>query len=149
MDNYPDTCIRGIPNNSFLTEDGSIGTHLFYFKNEHSRDDGWTEQSINWEDDTSVIEFTLNQEKEDGELQFKAGAVLIPREEIDRLKNRPTVSGLISYERQPLENNPYHGNILLQARLPKPTMRKIAAGSSFSCVRDYSSLQEMKSPNTR
>ena len=129
---YPDRCIRGIPDNSFLTDDGSIGTHLFYFFDKHNRDDGWVEQSINWEDDDTVIEFSLQQKKVDGSLQFKAGIVLIPREEVDRLNNLPTVKGLISYERRPLEDNSYHGNILLKSSLPRPTMKKIAAGLALA-----------------
>lgn len=129
---FPDRCIRGIPNKSFTIEDGSIGSHLFHFEDDHARDDGWIEQSVNWEDNKSVVEFTLNQTKETGEIQFKAGVVLIPRVEIDRLNRLPTVNGIISYERQPLENNPYHGNILLRTGVPKPTMKKIAAGLALA-----------------
>lgn len=61
--NFPDNCIRGIPNNTFLNMDGSVGSHLFHFDVEIDRGDGWTEQSINWEDDDFVIEFTLSQKK--------------------------------------------------------------------------------------
>jgi hypothetical protein len=132
---YPENCIRGIPNSDFLINDGAIGSHLFYFKTEHKRDDGLIEQSINWEDDDTVIEFTLNQKKENGERQFKAGVAIIPREEIDRLSKRPTIRDLVTYERQPLQNNPYHGNILLQANVPKPTMKNIAAYLALSVSR--------------
>lgn len=132
---FPDNCIRGIPNASFIVEDGSVGSHLFHFKDEHHRDDGWIEQSINWEDDEKAIEFTLNQKKEDGDVQFQAGVVIIPREEIDRLNRRPTVNGVLSYERQPLENNPYHGNILLSENVPKHTMKKLAAGLALAVSR--------------
>lgn len=129
---FPDNCIRGIPNQSFMIEDGSIGSHLFHFDNKHRREDGWIEQSINWEDDENAIEFTLNQKKEDGSFQFKAGVVIIPRKEIDRLNRRPTVNGVLSYERQPLENNFYHGNILLSQNVPKHTMKKLAAGLALA-----------------
>jgi hypothetical protein len=130
--NYPENCIKGIPDNSFLVEDGSVGSHLFYFKSEYARDDGWTEQSINWDDDESVIDFTFRQTREDGEVQFRAGVVIIPRDEIDRLNNRPTIKGLLSYERQPVNDNPYHGNILLQTNVQKSTMKKIAAGLALA-----------------
>lgn len=129
---YPDNCIKGIPNATFLVEDGSIGSHLFHFKDENCRDDGWIEQSINWEDDDRAVEFTLNQKKEDGSFQFTAGLVIIPRDEIDRLNRRPTVNGVLSYERQPLVNNPYHGNILLLKIVPKHTMKKLAAGLALA-----------------
>jgi len=124
---YPDTCIKGIPNDDFLIEDGSVASHLFYFKQVHKRDDGWIEQSINWNDDDFVVEFTFNQRKENGEVQFKVGLTSIPREGIDNLNEQPTVNGILAYERQPLGDNPYHGNIMIRADVPKPTMKKIAA----------------------
>jgi len=130
---FPDNCIKGIPNSDFLLADGSAASHLFYFKKEQARVDGWIEQSINWEDDDSAVEFTLNQRKENGEKQFKAGVAIVPRNEIDRLGRLPTVDkGILSYERQCLENNHYHGNILLQTNVPKPTMKKIAAGLALA-----------------
>ena len=130
---YPDNSIKGIPNNDFIVKaDGSVGSHFFHWKPEHARDDGWTEQSINWQDDESVVEFTLSQTKDNGELQFKAGVAIVPRSEIDRLSNLPSVQRLISYERQEYEWNPYHGNILLSSKVPKQTMRKIAASLALS-----------------
>jgi hypothetical protein len=130
---YPLNCIKGIPNKKdFIVEDGSVGSNLFHFKLENVRPDGWVEQSINWEDDDTVAEFTLNQRKTDGTIQFKAGIAIIPREEIDRVNKQPTVRGLLSYERQILENNPFHGNILLKAGVPKLTMKKIAAAIAIA-----------------
>lgn len=132
---YPDNCIRGIPDDTFLTDDGTVGSHLFYFNLCTDRSNGWVEQSVNWEDDDTVIEFTLNQRKADGAFQFRAGAAVIPRQEIDRLNSRPTVKGLLSYERQPIQDNPYHGNILLRANTSKPTMKLIAAGLALAVSR--------------
>jgi hypothetical protein len=126
---FPDNCLRGIPNDQHLLDEGRVAPHLFHFKPEQSaRTDGWIEQSINWEDDSSVVEFTLNQRKENGELQFRAGVAIISRSEIDRFNGRPAISGVLSYERQRLENNPFHGNLLLREDIPKVTMKMIAAG---------------------
>ena len=128
---FPSHCLRGIPNTSFL-EDGNIGSHLFYFP-EIPRGDGWKELSINWVDDDLVFEFTLSQKKEDGEFQFKSGFVIVPRNEIDRLKNRLTIpSEALAYERQSLDENPYHGNILLQKDVSRKTMKLIAAGLTLA-----------------
>lgn len=129
---FPATLLRGIPNTSFLLEDGSAATHLFHFEDEHRRNDGWTEQSICWEDDQHALEMVFSQRKENGDFQFRTGAVRIPRDEIDRLNRQPTVAGLLNYERSPFENNPYHGNLLLRSSTPKPTMRKIAAGIALA-----------------
>ena len=123
--NYPKNSIKGIPNDSFLLEDGAVHAHLFYFQ--QPRDDGLVEQSINWEDNESVIDFTLNQKKENGDLQFMAGVAILPRSEIDRLSKLSTIRGLLSYERSPLDDNPHHGNLLLQANISKAKMRLIAA----------------------
>ena len=60
---YPDNCIKGIPNQDFMLQNGTIGAHLFHFKQENIRDDNLIGQSINWEDDKDAINFTLNQKK--------------------------------------------------------------------------------------
>ena len=132
---FPERCIRGIPNNSYLVEGGSIGSQLFHFKEDHIREDGWVEESINWEDDRFAMKYTLKQRVERGgkrELQFKAGVAIIPRCEIDRLKRQLPVRERLLYERQILENNPYHGNILLNGDVPKQVMKMIAAGLSLA-----------------
>ena len=127
---YPENIIKGIPNKDCLIEGRIVGSNLFHFN--QPRDDGGVEQSINWEDDESVVDLTLNQRKADGELQFKEGVARLPRSEIDRLNERPTISGLISYERSPLDGNPHHGNLLLQVNVPKQTMKLIAAGLAIA-----------------
>jgi hypothetical protein len=124
---FPDNCIRGIPNDSFV-RDGLIGTDLFHFKERDAREDGWAEQSVNWQDDDLAIEFSLAQRKENGELHFKAGVALVSRIELDRIRQKWVKLGVISYERQPLDGNLYHGNILLQASMIRsPLMKQIAA----------------------
>ena len=129
---FPSTFLRGIPDSTFVLEDGTVATHLFYFNEEHSRNDDWIEQSINWEDNPTALEVIFNQRKENGELQFKTGVTRIPREEIDRLSRQPTVTGMLTYERSPFEHNPYHGNLLLRSNVQKPTMKKIAAGIALA-----------------
>lgn len=130
--NYPANCIKGIPNDTFLIDEDRVAPHLFHFKLDSTRPDGWVEQSINWQDDDSAIEFTLGQTKDSGEQHFKAGATVLPRHEIDRLIQRPVVNGLLSYERDSLPSNPFHGNILLREGVPKPTMKMIAAGLALA-----------------
>lgn len=128
---YPNTLLRGIPNDSFLVGDGTVGPHLFYFEN-NPRSDGQIEQSINWEDDVGALATTLAQTKDNGELQFRAGAVRIPRDELDRLTRCPTVPGFLAYERSALENNPYHGNLLIQSTVSLRTRKTIAAGIALA-----------------
>ncbi len=131
---YPDKCIKGIPNKDCLYAEGyQVATHLFEFKPHGSLAGAW-EQSINWYDDESAVEFTLNQKKQgSNELQFKAGAAVVLRSEIDRLKTFVVVNGRLSYDRQPLQYNPYHGNILIDVGVNKKVMLQIAAALAL-CV---------------
>lgn len=132
---FPLNCIKGVKHSSLFCPDGSPSADLFFVDLRYPRDDGWIEQSINWEDDNSVIDFTLNQKKEDGEIRFKAGVVIIPRNEIDLLSRQPTIIDTLSYERKKdpdYAENPYHGNILLKSSVNKQTMKKIAAGLALA-----------------
>lgn len=128
----PDNCIKGIKHDSYLIADGSPGAHLFYFEKQFNRDDGWCEQSINWKDDKNAINFTMNQKKENGEIQFPTGVVIIPRNELDRINNLPQVNGILSYERKKLEDNKYHGNILLKTNVIKKKMILVAANIALA-----------------
>jgi len=127
---YPENFLKGIPNKQFLTENNFVSTDLFYFK--QKRVDGALEQSINWEDDKDAIEFTLKQKKQGGILQFKSGVAIVSRERIDELINRPAINGFLSYERDVLRENKYHGNLLLRRSVSKPQMKQIAAGIALA-----------------
>ena len=124
---YPENCLRGISVPEHLDEDGSVATAAFNFS-DHIRDDGWRDLSINWEDDKNAGQVLLNQKKENGEIQFRVGYAVLPRSEIDHLISQPTVNGTLGYERQALQDNPYHGNLLLKGNLPKPVYRKLQGG---------------------
>jgi len=68
----------------------------------------------------------------DGQIQFRIGAALLPRDEIEQLRRRPLLIGLLEYERRPLDDNPYHGNILVRAGTSKPTRNLIASGLALA-----------------
>jgi hypothetical protein len=123
---YPDCCLKGIDLKDAISDDGEIGSHILYFK-VAERPLSWEKQSINWQDDDSAIGFTLGQTNQDGTLQFKYGVLVLSRYEIDRINNRPQISGILSYEREPLQYNDYHGNLLLAAGVSKKKMKQVAA----------------------
>jgi hypothetical protein len=123
---FPNNCIRGIKSPTDLNEDGFPGSQVFYFDLAHDRTDGWMELSINWEDNDSVIDFTLQQRKDNGEIKFKGGIAVFPRTEIDRLNGLPRTKDLLSYERKELPKIPFHGNILLRSTTKKQKMMQIA-----------------------
>ncbi|MBN2132808.1 MAG: hypothetical protein JW741_25130 [Sedimentisphaerales bacterium] len=65
-------------------------------------------------DDENAIPFTLNQTKDNGSLQFKVGIAILSRRSLDRIKKDAVFAGFLDYERDQLETNPYHGNLLLK-----------------------------------
>lgn len=128
---YPDNFLKGLSDKDSLTSDGfGVSASVFYFHSQHVRD-GWLEQSICWEDDANVIALMLGQkkgEKGDGEIQFKAGLVRVARSYMDYINKVPSrTKGLLSYERKALNNNPYHGNLLLKENTHKYIMKIVAA----------------------
>ena len=129
---FAEDFIKGIPHEQYLLEEGGVATHLFGFKSSTGRNDNKLEQSINWNDDDQAINFTLNQTKEDGSIQFRHGVVTVPLEEIERLNNRPYIKDMISCERSFVEGNPYHGNLLIPDNVSKPTRNLVSAGLALA-----------------
>ncbi len=114
--NYPDKLIRGISNKDDVEGviSGFADSSLFKkFQAGRDRNDDYLELSINWCDDAGALDHILQEEKEPGVLQFKFGAAILCRKEVDRLCKRPATKGKLAYERNLLPNNKYHGNILL------------------------------------
>jgi hypothetical protein len=105
--------------------EGRVHSAAFHFSLEQERTDGCWEASINWEDHETVIQFTLSQTNRDGNPQFKC-VVVLARAKIDWYRENSSARGLLSYERQPLEGNPFHGNLLLKDRLEKRFRNQIA-----------------------
>lgn len=122
---FPDKFIRGIINRSYLEDDNTASIALFSFHDQGCRTDGWIPESVNWMDGENVISFTLNQRNEDDELQFAAGIAILLRGDLDRLRRRTGFSDKLKYERDPLPQNDYHGNILLSNSLSKTKKRMI------------------------
>jgi hypothetical protein len=134
---YPENFLRGIPNSNFLDEYNYPTSDLFYFKKKsgsENRSDGYLEESINWQDDSGAFETLFSQKKDNDTIQFKAGAAVLSKNEFDRLMNKPTVKGQLSYERAEIPGNKYHGNMLLKSDVPDRVMKKIAASIATTCV---------------
>jgi hypothetical protein len=130
---FPDSCIRGISNCDCLLEGGAVAyMTLFDFHSSPLRNDGWTEESINWMDDEHALGFTLNQVKESGDPQFKMGVAILPRVELDRIRRRHGFAGHFGYERAPLEGNQYHGNLLLRDDISKPLKNMIRSALALA-----------------
>jgi hypothetical protein len=100
------------------------------YRTSEQRSDRGFETSINWEDDPTVLALTLRNQ------QIAAhGVARLMRQVLDEansLQNlRPFANHIgdscVSYERSPLADNPFHGNVVFAAPLPKPVIRMIAS----------------------
>jgi hypothetical protein len=119
MIEYSDNLLRGLSADDWV-KDGIVTASAFQIKFEPTfmRND-CAANSISWEDDTSVVELMMQQKKkENGEqndkLQYKVGLARIPRKEVDHIMRLPTIKDILSYEREPLPDNKYHGNLLVR-----------------------------------
>lgn len=132
--NFPENCLRGIQQKDKILEDGFVATDVFYFDDNHVKENGDFEQSINWEDDEGAIPFTLAQKRSDNSLQFRGGVAILSRADSDRISKLPAGNGL-SYERQKLDDNPYHGNLVLTGSMSKVRRRAIAGTLAVHVVK--------------
>jgi hypothetical protein len=140
---FPEKLLRGIPDKNFLTEERRASANLFHFKevlgerrqNAVVREDGYYEESINWYDNEEAVKYLLAQTREEGGLKYKEGAAVISKEGIDRIRILPEVNHRLSYERNAVEGNSFHGNLLLRRETSKPTMKMIA-GAIALCVEE-------------
>lgn len=129
---YPDRCIRGIPNNDCLEDNLLANLNFFPFQSNRSREDGWIPESINWMDNDGVIDFTLCQKKEDGQEQFRVGVAILLRIDLDKLKRHSGLAEFFCYERSPLTNNNYHGNILVSNKVSKTRKNMIRSALALA-----------------
>ena len=128
--NYPEKLLRGIPNKNDIDEEGNPSSHLFQFSERcgvPQREDGFREESINWYDNEGALKQLLTQKKDDGSLQFRVGAAVLFRSDIDQIKKFSVVKQRLDYERRVIPENEYHGNLLLKKDTPKSIMKRIAA----------------------
>src|SRR3970040_2044081 len=131
MDDFPEFCIRGIQKSKHVNSDDTVQSILFRPDNRTSekRADKGQETSINWDDNETVLEFTLDSKDEDNPnaLAFPHGAVRLARTRLDDVISGAATTNMIFYERDRLEHNEFHGNIVFNAGLPDHTINMIAS----------------------
>ena len=122
---FPDEFIRGISSKDFI-QNGLVLSSAFQFE-DFRRTDNMSEASINWVDDEGAVELALNQKKDNGKLQFSAGVTRLELETV-KLFLRSIPPEVFSYERAPLEDNVYHGNLLIDSKVNKQIRQLIMNG---------------------
>lgn len=126
---YPDEFLRGIPNKDFIS-DGQVLANAFQFE-DLSREDKQSELSINWLDDEGAIQVALDQRKANGKIQFVGGIARLKRSMV-KLVLTNIRQNAVSYERDQLPGNPYHGNILIDSSIEKPIRLLIMNGLALA-----------------
>ena len=142
MMSYPENCIRGIQKTSFIEKRQDrhyVTAEAYQFIRNQRRPDGMYEASVNWADDQDAIEFTFDQKNNNGSLKFEGGVVSLPHSELDIIRNQYG-SMQFNYERATIQENKYHGNLLLNSSdmtpITKSMIRAVLAHRSEILSRD-------------
>ena len=128
--NYPEFFLRGLSSCDCICG-GLITAAAFQFI-PFERSDNMLEASINWMDDEGAIDVALSQKKKDSDkVQFSAGLAKINLKLVQQFLVNIQNSDF-SYERAPLNENKYHGNLLLRADVPKQIRTMIINGLALA-----------------
>lgn len=118
----PDDCtdfLRGIVNDDHY--DGTGFDHSIFSEVRPIDIDGlenWKGASINWDlPGGDALGELLMRTRRNGEIQFKFGAIRIPRSALDGLVKR--YNNEVLYEIRPENGNEYHGHILIDKGMEK------------------------------
>lgn len=104
-----------------FTREQNVGPGAFQFGNHtDKRSDNYHEASVNWEDDRGALITLLEQKKEGtNEIMFKFGYARLPLNLVKVTLKSFMDKNCLAFERRPLKDNPYHGNILIPGDLQK------------------------------
>jgi hypothetical protein len=127
----PACCLRALRKGDWVSQ-GQVTSLAFVPEpwKPGGREDGGHETSISWEDDDTVLAFTMRRRDQSG-----YGVARLSRAQIDVVRQLKHCLGALSYERARLVDNHFHGNLVFDKRSLKPTQKMIAAalalGSEF------------------
>jgi hypothetical protein len=129
---YPATFLRGITDPNYITP-GGVSAAAFPFSVERTKGE-WFAESINWEDNSCAIIELMSRLNKKGQIQFKAGIVRGPKECLEIIQNQEkNIRAILSYEREELSDNPFHGNLLLHKKTDKQQLKNIAGMLAAFC----------------
>lgn len=127
---YPISFYRGLANKDFISN-GQVLASAFQF-DDKIREDGYKELSINWDDDDNSLNILLTQRKDNGKIQFVAGAAKLDLQRVNLILNEHINNGNFKYERRQLPQNKYHGNLLLCGTVNKQIRSLISHGLALA-----------------
>ena len=121
MSAYPHNFLRGLRRSDHIDPDGYISAGAFRPNiNKPRKEDGNYDISINWEDEEESITITLADTN-----NSRYGAARVALEAIYIVNKMPNCQDTVSFERKPKKNNPYHGNIIYAASIPKKVLTHV------------------------
>lgn len=121
---FPLTCLRGLRSSKWLI-DGRVQSVAFVpdASTSAKRTDKCSETSINFEDDSKALAVTRTDSQ-----NAKYGVARLPLSAIDMASIAlGELRVVLSYERQRLRGNEYHGNILFDGSMTKAETHALAA----------------------
>lgn len=146
-ESYPNEFYRGISAKGFIVDGCYVDKQAFHFDPfDASRGDDFRELSINWNDDEGSLKNLLNQKKPfKDEPQFKGGYCKFNRLTFRAAMNVYFDEHTMSYERrrvkasveEDIQENPYHGNILVSKNLSKARISMIETTMATLAGRVY------------
>ena len=130
MDDFPGSALRGILNKNFI--DNGRPKHNVFKEGFCSNGEHY-ELSINWydcEEALDQIKNQINDKKNEPRYRF---AVPLIREDIDRISCTTGLQGKMSYERAKLDDNEYHGNIIMGNGCVENDLKNLSFSLIFCC----------------
>lgn len=131
---------RGLLKEKNFTPEGYVRASAFEFS-DHTKertDNNW-ESSINWDDAPESLTTLLAQKSEKtNQLMFDSYSYIL----MSQLKSSlaiPLQEGHLAYERKPLPNNVYHGNLLSPATVDKKTKELIKSNLAMIATQNLRS----------
>jgi hypothetical protein len=133
---FPERCLRGLRDRDHLQRDQNGSTVWILGKafeppwstrqdrvSNRAKSDHY-ESSINWEDHaTESFQILCTDQK-----NAKCGIVSICLADLKTARQvNPLAATSLDWERDPIRNNPFHGNLLFSGNLPRPIVRELAA----------------------
>lgn len=122
---YPEAALRGIRKAGWITPEKTISVEAFRPDSRSAREDHGKEVSITWDDDASALPCLRS-----AGTAAANGVAVVLRERLDHVSGLAPKNGFW-YERAPQEDNPYHGNILFDARLSNAVLSNLAHVLAF------------------
>lgn len=120
---FPTNCLRGLAKGKWVI-DGLVSAAAFEPDNRtiKTRADRLAEISINWEDDGRAFE-ALAESKE-----ALHGVARLSLQDIEYVRKKAPRLNVLQYERDKIDGNDYHGNLLLDGDMP-PALRTMLMNS--------------------